>query len=82
MDVSSSEHVQEESNNGPNESRVGEEDASADGTVIAELEDSTSSGDTVASNDHDKSADSGNASVAERVIEPTLVMLTVIIVRL
>ncbi|KAK1433205.1 hypothetical protein QVD17_10113 [Tagetes erecta] len=77
MDTSSSEHVQEESNNGPNESRVGEEDASADGIVIVEVEDSTSSGDTVARDDHDKSADSGNASVAERVIEPTLVLLMV-----
>uniref|UniRef100_A0A251TWW5 Putative PDZ domain, Peptidase S1, PA clan, PDZ-like domain protein n=1 Tax=Helianthus annuus TaxID=4232 RepID=A0A251TWW5_HELAN len=45
--------------------------------VIAEVEDSTSPGDIVVSNDHDTSSDSGNASVAERVIEPTLVMLTV-----
>ncbi|KAI3726423.1 hypothetical protein L1987_66220 [Smallanthus sonchifolius] len=77
MDTSTSEHVQEESNNGTKTSRVGEEDASADGTMIAEVEDSTSPGDTVVSDDHDTSPDSGNASVAERVIEPTLVMLTV-----
>ncbi|KAF5791475.1 putative htrA2 peptidase [Helianthus annuus] len=62
MDTSSSEHVLEVSNN---------KDASADDMVIAEVEDSTSPGD------HDTLADSGNASVAERVIEPTLVMFSV-----
>ncbi|KAI7749040.1 hypothetical protein M8C21_009946, partial [Ambrosia artemisiifolia] len=77
IDISSSGHGQEESNSGTTKSRVVEKEASADGTVIAEVEDSTSSGDIVVSNDHDTSADSGNASVAERVIEPTLVMLTV-----
>ncbi|KAM0032402.1 putative PDZ domain, peptidase S1C, peptidase S1, PA clan, PDZ superfamily [Helianthus debilis subsp. tardiflorus] len=51
--------------------------SSADGTVIAEVEDSTSPGDIVVSDEYDTSADSCNASVAERVIEPTLVMLTV-----
>ncbi|KAI3726424.1 hypothetical protein L1987_66221 [Smallanthus sonchifolius] len=78
MDTSTSEHVQEESNNGTKKRRLGEEDASADGTMIAEVEDSTSPGNTVMSDDHDTSADSGNASVAERVIEPTLVMLTAV----
>ncbi|MFS7973508.1 putative PDZ domain, peptidase S1C, peptidase S1, PA clan, PDZ superfamily [Helianthus anomalus] len=51
--------------------------SSADGTVIAEVEDSTPPGDKVVSDEYDTSADSCNASVAERVIEPTLVMLTV-----
>ncbi|KAI3785216.1 hypothetical protein L1987_44331 [Smallanthus sonchifolius] len=76
MDTSTSEHFQEESNNGTKNSRLGEEDASADSIVTAEVEDSTSPGDIVLSDDHDTSANSGNASVAERVIEPTLVMLT------
>ncbi|KVH92392.1 PDZ domain-containing protein [Cynara cardunculus var. scolymus] len=88
MDTSSSDHVtdephvQEESDNGTKKRRV-EEDLSADGIVIADLnglpqfeqlEDPRSPGDTVVRDEHGTSADSGNASVAERVIEPTLVM--------
>ncbi|XP_024977821.1 protease Do-like 7 isoform X2 [Cynara cardunculus var. scolymus] len=91
MDTSSSDHVtdephvQEESDNGTKKRRV-EEDLSADGIVIADLnglpqfeqlEDPRSPGDTVVRDEHGTSADSGNASVAERVIEPTLVMFEV-----
>ncbi|KAI7749039.1 hypothetical protein M8C21_009945, partial [Ambrosia artemisiifolia] len=60
MDTSSSEHVQEESYNGTIKSRVGEEEASADGTVIADVEDSTSPGDIVMSDEYDTSADSAS----------------------
>ncbi|KAL8231156.1 hypothetical protein R6Q57_000934 [Mikania cordata] len=62
-DISTSERVQE--------------NACADGVVTADVEDSASPGDTVAIDDHDTSADSSNASVAERVIEPALVRLEV-----
>ena len=44
--------------------------------VIADLNGHISSGDT----DLDTSADTGNASVAERVIEPTLVMFEVTLI--
>nr|XP_043614724.1 protease Do-like 7 isoform X1 [Erigeron canadensis] len=76
MDISSSERVQEESGNETEKPRVSE-DVSADDILISEPEIPTSPGDSVERDNHDTLADSGNASVAERVIEPTLVMFDV-----
>ncbi|PWA99684.1 protease Do-like 7 [Artemisia annua] len=78
MDTSSFEHVTDgphahlEYDNGTNTRRVGED-------LSAELDDLISSGDTAVRGYRDSSAKSGNASFAERVIEPTLLRLKVYI---
>ncbi|XP_071742671.1 protease Do-like 7 [Rutidosis leptorrhynchoides] len=80
MDTISSEHVNDDDTRAQVETDNGttvSENLSANGIVIADICDERSPGDTDVSGDHGTSASFVNASVAERVIEPTLVMFEV-----
>ncbi|KAI3747800.1 hypothetical protein L6452_10459 [Arctium lappa] len=76
-------HVQAESDSGTKKRRVGE-DLSADGSMLADytlngpkIESQEDRQDAAVTDPHDTAANFGNASAAEREIEPTLVMFEV-----